>query len=81
MTNYDGGDDDGNDDGSDDGNDDDNAASGSGSDGPIFDPITTSRYRGVGSGNDGNSTAAVVHYISTCCTIYLPYKYPIKDVP
>ena len=37
MTNHD----DGDDDGDNDGNDDDNAASGSGSDGPIFDPTAT----------------------------------------
>ena len=35
-------------------NGNDNAAPGSGSDGTIFDLITTPRYHGGGSGNDGN---------------------------
>ena len=73
MTNYD--------DGDNDGNKDDNAASGSGPDGPIFDPITTPWSRGGRSGDDGNGAAAVAHYVSTRRTIYLPYKNYIKDVP
>ena len=67
MTNYDDGDDNKNDDGNKDRNYDDSATSGSGSDGPIFNPITTPLYCGRGSGNDGDcdGTAAVAHYIST----------------
>ena len=73
MTNYyngdddrdDDGDDNGDDDGNADGNDDDNTTSGSGSDGPIFNPITTPRSRGRGSGNDGDGAVAAAHYIST----------------
>ena len=41
MTNHNGRDDDGDNDGNKDKNDDNNAASRSGSDGPIFDPIAT----------------------------------------
>ena len=81
MTNYNYGDNAGDDDGNEDGNDDNNVASGSGSDGPIFNLLTTPRSRGEGSGDNGDGAAAAVHYISTCRTIYLPYKDPIKDVP
>ena len=45
MTKYDDRDDDGDNDRFEDGKDDDNAAAGSGSDGPIFDLITTHRSR------------------------------------
>ena len=41
ITNHDSGDDDRDNDGNEDANEDKNAASGLGSDGPIFDPITT----------------------------------------
>ena len=73
-------------DGNEDGNDDDNTASGSGSDGQIFDPVMTPQSRGGGSGNDGNvdddeGATAAAHYVSTSWTIYLPYKDHIKDVP
>ena len=61
MTNYDGGYDDGNKDR----NKDDNAASGSESDGLIFNLIMTPRSRGGGSGDDGNGAMAAAHYIST----------------
>ena len=49
MSNHDAGDDDGDDDGNKDVNDGDKFASGSGSDGPIFDTIMP-RSHGVGSG-------------------------------
>ena len=65
--------------GNEDGNDDENAASGSGSVGPIFDPITMPRSCGVGSGDNGDGTVAAAHYVSTRSTIYLPYKYHIKN--
>ena len=45
MTNYDNGDEDGDNNGKEDGNNDNNATSGLGSDGPIFDPITTPQSR------------------------------------
>ena len=61
-------------------NNDDNAASGSGSDVPIFNPITTPRSHGGGFGDDGDGAAATAHYVSTCCTKFIPYKDPIKDV-
>ena len=64
-----------------DGNDDDNAASGSGSNGLILDPITKPWYRGGGLGDDNNGATSTVHYVSTCRTIYIPYKDHIKDVP
>ena len=67
MTNYDHKDDDGNEDVS----DDDNAASGSGSNGSIFDLITTPWSRGGGSGDDGDgrySRGAL-------------YNYHLKDMP
>ena len=60
MTKYDDGDDDGNEDG----NDDDYAAAGSGSDGPIFDTITTPRSR-LGLAEEDRAT----HYKSTRWTI------------
>ena len=81
MTNYNNGDDDRDNDGNKDGNDDDNAASESGSDGPIFDVISTPWSRRGGSGDDDYGAAAAAHYVSTCRTIYLPYKDHIKDVP
>ena len=68
-------------DGNEDGNNNDNAASVSVSDGPIFDPITTPHYCVRGVFNNGDSYVAVVHYVSTCHNIYIPYKYHIKDVP
>ena len=40
------------------------ATTGSGSNGPIFDPITMPQSRGGGSGDYGNSAAASSHYIS-----------------
>ena len=73
MTNYHYGDDNIDNNRNEDGNDDDNAASGSGSDGPIFDPIMTPRSNRGGSGNKGDGAAAVVHYVPACRTIYLPY--------
>ena len=60
MTNYNNGDDDGNDEIY----EDDNVASGSVSDGTIFDPITTPRNC-RGSGDDRNSAVAAANYIST----------------
>ena len=77
ITNYD----DGYDDRNKDINDDDNAASGSEFYGSIFNPITILWSRGGVSGDNVDGAADVAHYIFTCCTIYIPYKYPIKDVP
>ena len=77
MTKYDNGYDDQNEDG----NDNNNAASGSGSDGLIFDPIKTPWSPGGGSRNYGDGAVAKEQYISARCTLYLPYKGPIKDVP
>ena len=51
MTNYKDGDNNVDDDINKDGNDEDNAAFGSGSDGPIFDPIMAPWSRGGGSSN------------------------------
>ena len=45
--------------------DDGNAASGSGSDGLIFDLTTTPLSCGGVSGNEGDVTMSVVHHIST----------------
>ena len=81
MTNYDNRDDDGDNYGNKDVNDDDNAAFGSGSDGPIVNPIMTPRSCGGGSGDNGDGSAATAHYLSTHRTIYLPFKGHIKDVP
>ena len=81
MSNKDDRYDDGDNDGNEDGNDDNNTATGSGSDGPIFDPITTPRSRGGGFFDNGDVASATKHYVSTCQTIYLPYKDHIKDVP
>ena len=70
MTKYDNGGDDGKDnDGNEDGNDDNNAAARSGSDGSIFDPITTPRSCGGGLGDDGDGAAAAAHYVSMRWTI------------
>ena len=80
MMNYDDGYDEGDNDGNKDGNNNKNAASGSGSDCPIFGPIMTPRSRGGVSVDDSNGAAAAAHYVSMCWTIYLPYKYYIKDV-
>ena len=71
---------DGDNDGNEDGTNNDNAASGSGSDGLIFDPITTPWSCGGGLGDDGDGAAAVVYYVFISQTIYLTYKYHIKDV-
>ena len=81
MTKYDDGDNDWDNDRNEDGNDDDSVAAGSGSDGPIFDPIATPRSRRGGSGDDDDGAAAAMHYVSTCQSIYLPYEDHIKDVP
>ena len=78
MKNYDNIDENGDNDGNEDKNDNGNAASGSGSNGPIFDLVTMPWCRGEGMGNEGNGTAAVAHYISTRMIIHLPYKYHIK---
>ena len=81
MKKYYGGDDDGDNDGKEDGTDNDNVAGGSRSDCSIFDPIMMHRCRRRGSGDDSEGTVAVEHYVYTCTTIYLPYKYNCKDVP
>ena len=59
----------------------DNVAAISGSNGPIFDLIRMSRYRGGGLGNNGDGATATAHYVSKRRTIYLPYKYHSKYVP
>ena len=64
-----------------DGKYDKNAASGSGSDGMIFDPTMTPWYRGGGSGDNSDNALAAANYVSTRRTIYIPYKDHIKDVP
>ena len=43
---------------------------------PIFDSITTPQSCGGGLDDDSDSAAAKTHYVSTCRTIYLPYKEP-----
>ena len=68
------------DDGNKDRNNDENAASGSGSDGPIFDPIMMPRSCGRSLVDNGNGNEDAVNYISKCRTIYLTNKYHIKDV-
>ena len=35
----------------------------------------------VGLGDNAYGAAAAKHYVSTRWTKYLPYKYPLKDVP
>ena len=62
-------------------NDSSNVASGSGSNVPIFDLITTHWYCGGGYRDKIYSTVFMAHYIYTCCIIYLSYKYHIKYVP
>ena len=62
---------------------DGNAASGSGSDGPIFDPITTLRS-GLGLAENDRSTMTTDLW-SRCHVylrvgIYLPHKYPINSI-
>ena len=79
MTNHDDGDDDGDDDGNEDGNNDDNAASGLGSYGPIFNPITTTWSRLGLSDEDRETTTTTLQpwipmYLRV--VIYLPYKHP-----
>ena len=81
MTKYNNGDEDGDDNRNEDRNNDDNAASGSGSDSPIFDLIMTPRSHGGGSGDDGDVNVAATHYLSTRWSIYLPYKRHSEDVP
>ena len=68
KTNHDNRDDDENNDKNYDENKDDNAASGLGSDGPIFDLIKMPRSRGGGLG--GDNTAAAATYVSTHWNIY-----------
>ena len=63
MTNNDGEDDDRDNNGNDDRNDNNNAASGSGFDAPIFDPITTPRSCRGGLGDDNNGAAGAAHYV------------------
>ena len=60
--------------GDDDGDDNNNAATGLGFYGPIFNPITTPRSYVGWLVNNGDKAVASVHYISTCCTIYMPYN-------
>ena len=60
---------------------DENAASGLVSYGPILDSITMPQSSRGGLGNNNDGAAAAAHYLSTHRTIYLPYKYPIKDLP
>ena len=53
--------------------DNDNAVLGSGSDGPIFNPITMHLPCGGGLGGNDDGNATTDHYVSTTWTIYLPY--------
>ena len=45
------------------------------------DLIMMPRSSGRGLADNSDVAAAAVHYIYMCCTIYLPYKDPIKDFP
>ena len=69
--------------GNEEGNDDDNATSGSGSDGPIFDPIATPWSR-LGIAEDDWATTTMVmrprQHVYLRVGIYIPYKYPINAV-
>ena len=66
-----------------DGNNDENAASGSGSDDPIFDPIAMSWYH-LGITEEDQATIATAlrprHHMYLLVVIYLPYKYPIHAI-
>ena len=83
MTNHDDGDDDEDDDGNEDENDDDNVTSGSGSDGPIFDPIVTP-WSHLGLTEEDRATTMTVvrsrRHMYLRIEIYLPYKYPINTI-
>ena len=81
MTNCDNGYDDRYNNGNEDGNNNGNADSGLGYDDPIFDPIRTPQSCGGLLENERNSAASAAHYVSMRQTIYLPYKYHVKDVP
>ena len=81
MKNYDNGNDDRYKDRNKDENYDNSAASGSGSDGSIFNLIILSCSLGGGLSNSSKSAVAAAHYVFVHRTIYLHYKDPIKDVP
>ena len=63
--------------------DDDNAASGSGSNGPIFNPIVTPQSR-LGLTEEGWLTTITAlgtrRHMYLRVGIYLPYKYPINAI-
>ena len=80
TTNYNGGDDDGYDNRNEDANENDNAASGSGSDGTIFNPITAPLSPRGGSGDDGGGDAAAAQYISTLLKVCNKLIYEIFGV-
>ena len=80
MTNYDDGDDDRDDDRIKDKNNDNNSASESVSDSLIFDPITTPRSCGEGSGDNRDGSAAAAHSISTLIKIYHKLQYAKLDI-
>ena len=81
MTNHDVGDDDRDNGKNEDGNNGDNAASGSGSDGPIFDPIVIN-WSCLGIAEDDRDMTTMVlrprNHMYLRIGIYLPYKYPIN---
>ena len=58
-----------------------NAASGSWSDGPMFDLMMLPCYSGEVLGDDTDGAAAAAHLVSKNGNIYLPYKDHIKYVP
>ena len=81
MTNYNDRDKNRDKNGNDDRNNDNDAAPVSGSDGPIFDPITAPRSRGGGSGDEDDGAVDAAHYVSMRRNIHILYKEHIKDVP
>ena len=66
-----------------DGNDDNNAASGSESDGPIFDPIVRPRScLGISEEDWATTTTSLQpqRHVYLRVRIYLPYKFPINEI-
>ena len=81
TTNHDYVDDDGDNGRNKDGNNDDNAASGLGSDGPIFDPIMTPRsLLGLAVEVKVTTTLRPRSLMYLHVGIYLPYKHPINAI-
>ena len=69
--------------GNEDGNDDESATSGSGSNGPIFDPITTT-WSHLSLSEEYLATTKTAlrprHTIYLHIGIYLPYKQPVNTI-